>query len=360
MALVSLEIGLHIYNPIESRVKGDKIVLPANRRYVYENSHLRGIDETIVHTKNSIGFRGSDLPDDGLENHLSIIVIGGSTTECVFQSDDKVWTALLEKSISGDFREVWVNNAGLDGHSTFGHTILLEDIILKLHPKILIFLIGANDLARKEVNEQGASQIKGTLRFNSLEGFVKSVSAYSELASLTLNFYRYLRAKSNGLPHSNLDVKAMPQVDPSDLNHPSALEPHINTYVPAYKRRLRYIVRLAKDSQIDLVLVTQPSLFGAGIDPVTGVDLGTLKLPQGSSQTYWTTLELYNQATKKIGKQEDILTIDLARALGKSSDFFYDALHFTNQGSRIVSEIIYKHLRPYLMENYGSFSKAKD
>ena len=43
---------------------------------------------------------------------------------------------------------VWLNNAGLDGHSTFGHEILLRSHIIKLKPDMIIFLTGINDFLK--------------------------------------------------------------------------------------------------------------------------------------------------------------------------------------------------------------------
>ena len=102
-------------------------------------------------------------------------------------------------------------------------------------------------------------------------------------------------------------------------------------------------------------------LYGNGTDPSTGINLGTVEVfPNTSGHAYWTILELYNQATRKLGKQENVLTIDLAQELEKNSDFFYDPTHFTNEGATEAAEIIYKRLLPYLMRNYRSFSNIKE
>ena len=361
VALVLLEVGLRIFNPIESRLRGDEIVLPANKKYIFESSNIRGTDQTIVHTKNSIGFRGPELPKRGLEDYLSIITVGGSTTECFYLSDGKDWPSALQELLKSNFNSVWLNNAGLDGHSTFGHTILLRDIIVKLKPKVVIFLIGANDRALEEPPEHTTSHIKGALRFNSIEGLVKSATPYSEVASAALNLYRFLRAKYRGLPHRSVDIRSLPHADSVNSNFSETIEPHINIFVPAFERRLSAMVRLAKSSQINPVLITQPMLYGNGTDPSTGINLGTVEVfPNTSGHAYWTILELYNQATRKLGKQENVLTIDLAQELEKNSDFFYDPTHFTNEGAAEASEIIYKRLLPYLMRNYRSFSNIKE
>lgn len=54
---------------------------------------------------------------------MTIISVGGSTTECFYISDDKTWTHILGMKLKSVFTRVWINNAGLDGHSTFGHII---------------------------------------------------------------------------------------------------------------------------------------------------------------------------------------------------------------------------------------------
>ena len=160
VTLALLEFGLRIFNPIESRLRGDEIVLPANKKYIFESSNIRGTDRTIVHTKNSIGFRGPEFPKRGLEDYLSIVAVGGSTTECFYLSDGKDWPSTLQELLKSNFSPVWLNNAGLDGHSTFGHTVLLRDIIAELKPKVVIFLVGANDRALEEPREHTASHIK--------------------------------------------------------------------------------------------------------------------------------------------------------------------------------------------------------
>jgi lysophospholipase L1-like esterase len=231
----------------------------------------------------------------------------------------------------------------------------MRDIILDLKPDVVLFLVGGNDVARRESGVHTASHIKGSLRFDSAEAFVKSASAYSEVAATLLNIYRYLRARREGLAHRHIDLRSLPHSDTASVDQAELFEDHSNIYIPAYEQRLRTLIRLAKESDIEPVLITQPMLFGEGIDPVTGVNLGTAIIRENTTgRRAWTVLELYNDATLRMGEQENVLTIDLARELEKNSTFFYDALHFTNAGSAEIGRILYAHLKPHLMEKYGS------
>jgi len=75
-----------------------------------------------------------------------IIFVGGSTTECFHISDGKDWPSAAGAMLKKQFPRIWHNNAGLDGHSTFGHLVLLHDLLLPLHPQMIVFLVGWNDI----------------------------------------------------------------------------------------------------------------------------------------------------------------------------------------------------------------------
>ncbi|MBC8172817.1 MAG: hypothetical protein H7X71_02830 [Chitinophagales bacterium] len=131
--VVLIEVILRIYNPFQFRVKGDHIILELNKKYTIDNSRIPVLDKTIIHSKNDLGFRGPDMPD--LKNRVSIIAIGGSATECSYLDDSKTWAELLSRKLQNDYPGLWMNNAGVAGHSSFGHIALLKEHIIPIHPK---------------------------------------------------------------------------------------------------------------------------------------------------------------------------------------------------------------------------------
>jgi hypothetical protein len=134
-----LEVGLNIHNPLGFRLKGDRILLPINKTYDIDIGDVPGLDRQILHSKNSIGFRGpGPLPDSS--DALTIVTVGGSTTENFYLGDGKTWPNLLAQHLDKKYSQVWLNNAGFDGHSTYGHLILVSDYIKLLRPQVIIFL----------------------------------------------------------------------------------------------------------------------------------------------------------------------------------------------------------------------------
>jgi len=358
VALFLVEIGLRIHNPFETRIKGNRIVLPANKQYHLINRNIPKLPREIIHTKNSLGFRGPEKPQEGIPNTLSIIAVGGSTTECLYLPDGKDWPAIVGDSLKTRFSRVWINNAGLDGHSTFGHIVLMKEYILPLRPKIVLFLVGRNDIGNTGDSGFESSHIKSRISFSSFENFLKSLSAHSELASLGLNVYRYFRAKSQGLPHAVVHLSPEKTLPYPGKDLEQTLEFHKKNFIPWYEKRLETLITLCEKNNILPIFITQPALFGPGIDPVTNADLAGIAVEGDVGYDAWMLLELYNETTRRICKKMQVYLIDLAKEMPKNSAYYYDYLHYTIEGSQKVAEIIFHHLVPYLQEKFPEFKKT--
>jgi len=358
-AVLLLEFLLHFFNPFQARIKGNRIVLLTNKQYHIKNDIIPTLDPVIDQRRNALGFRGPDPPPD-LASKLSLISIGGSTTQCFFLSDGKTWTDRLGDRLTKTFRDVWVNNAGLDGHSTYGHLVLLEDHVAKLHPKVVLFLIGANDVGRDPNVEFDAENIKGPISFHSPTAFIKSLSPYSEVASLIANLYRSLNAYKEGLIHQKIELAKAGYFDPSPEAEREALAGSASEhYLQGFEERVRKLIKISKANGIEPVLVTQPILAGAGKDDVTGVDLARVMVSPGhNGKMWWDALEKYNDVTRRVGQENGLLVIDMAHELPKSSRYYYDFIHYTNAGADKIGEIIYDHLCPDLSSHFAAYAKG--
>jgi len=358
VALLLLEVLLRFYNPLQARIKGNRIVLTTNKTYHIKNDIIKGLDPEITVTRNSIGFRGPNPPAD-MGKYLSVVTIGGSTTQCFFLSDDQTWTSQLGKDLENSFNSVWINNAGLDGHSTHGHLVLLEDFVVPLHPKVAIFLVGANDVARASISDWDAENVKSGLQFDSAKALIKSASAYSEVISLFLNGYRSYTAYKAGLIHQQIDLKSQGYLDIPEAEQQQQFAQSVNAeFLNGYEQRLTKIVEVCRSAGIQPVFVTQPLLVGFGADDVTGVDLARIRAygPRQTGKMYWDVVEAYNEVTRKVGKANNLQVIDLAHEMPKSSRYFYDFIHYTPQGAKVIADILDTALCPTLQTNFASFA----
>jgi lysophospholipase L1-like esterase len=279
-------------------------------------------------------------------------------------TDGKTWPALIGQKATESFKHVWVNNAGLDGHSTFGHTVLMKDFIIHIKPKVVLFLVGINDLWAKTSNAYD-SNLKNdlTLNYHSIKGFLRTAGNYSEVVALAYNLYRY--SKKIPFPYTDtqeIDLEKMKRAEiPRDNELEIIREKHHEfkeKYEKAYRSRLKQLIKTSRENNIQPILLTQPALYGDVVDDVTKINLGSTEIENGENGNIaWKSLEHYNDVTRAIGLEQNVLVIDLASEMPKSTKYFYDFIHFNNDGSEKVAEIVYNRLLPYLKNNFSDYSK---
>lgn len=333
---IALEIFLRFFSPVPVRLKGNNIVLPKNQKYNLPNEKFTKISKNAVHTKNSFGFRGEEW--DLMSNRTKLLFVGGSTTECFHIDDKKHWPYLLSQKLGSSFL---VNNAGLNGHSTVGHISLLNGYLSQLRPDYAFFLIGINDLA---TTDNGGNRFDSKLVEKNMEYYVLQIEEYSRLINLFHSFYRSYQAFKLGVKDNTewhleqpKEVRPLPQNEMEEI-----LRKHQNAQ-KGYKKRILEIINICKANNVKPVFLTQPLLFGEGIDPTTGFDLAKYQVTIFSGLQYSQKLELYNQTVRQVCAESENQMIDLAKLLPKDSKYFFDDMHFSDAGCQKISEIIFEN-----------------
>ena len=358
--LFVLELGLRIYNPIHVPLRANDIVLPVNNRFQYKNdSNLDKVDAVVVNTYNSLGFRGAEPPKD-FASATTLLTIGGSTTACHGLTDGKTWPDLVAANLS-DVPKLWLNNAGLDGHSTFGHLVLLKQVVAGLKPDYVLYLTGVNDVGRADLNDWD----KGLAADQASLG--SSIIKHSELLSTIQVFSRTFRAIDLGVfQRKDLDVLKHPSVSIDDAAIDATLAEHRAKYVPGYRTRMLQLITETRKAGIEPVLLTQPALYGDAVDPTTNVALGDLEFAgKSNARQQWRVLELYNDALRELGNEHKVHVIELARQMPKDSKYYTDWIHYSRAGAERVAAIVAEGLRPLLQQgsehehtrNFGLLSR---
>jgi lysophospholipase L1-like esterase len=353
LALVTLEIMLRVVEPVECRIKGNKIVLTRNRKFIFNNDKITKLDHVIYYSRNQLGFRGEAPPRD-FSQTLTILTVGGSTTECTFISDGKTWPDILISKLKQEFKPVWLNNAGLDGHSTFGHLVLMEDYLIKLKPKVILFLVGANDQGLVDYSALDKKSFKNPAA-PPKRSPITALAQYSEVINYAINFQKYSKAVKLGLNHSNIDFARLKLLDVPDQRLGRILEEHRDHYLKPYAQRLKRLIDEAREQGIEPVLISQPMVYGNVIDPVSGADLARVDVGGINGKAVWEILQLYNEVLRQVASQNQVLFIDLGAEMPKSSRYFYDTFHYTNEGCQLVANIIDERLAPFLAEKFPRF-----
>ena len=351
IVILFLEIFLRFYYPFPRSLKGDNWEMATNKTFTLNNDFNKRLDPVIINRRNSIGFRGDNPPVD-IHNKLSIVAIGGSTTACTFLSEGKTWVDQLGEKLNRIRPDVWINNAGIDGHSTYGHLNFLYYYlpILSFKPKIALFLVGANDVDRDDLAVVDSSAYK-SVSFRWKAWFKKN--------SKTVNFLYDLKWMIHPVDiftdKQNWDFANFRSIELENAYIDSALKKQ-DIILQRYRERLNNIIALCKQDQIQPVFITQPLVFGDGTmnggNPA--IDFHVFHDSE-NGMLFWKKLQLFNKATMQVADANKVLCIDLAAKMPKDTLYYYDIVHYTNEGAAKVADIIYDALTPRLSKDGLNF-----
>jgi len=350
VALLLGELILRIYNPFVSHIRKGRIHLPASQQVVFHNKWISKLDPRIHYSRNALGMRGP-LPTESIHQLVSVICMGGSTTECRFLSDDQTWPYHLQKKLDDSIPNIWINNAGLDGQSTFGHQLLLNEYIVSLRPRYILFLTGVNDV-ETDKPESFDLLLENKIQWEAPVPFFKSLLLKTELGTTAFQLYSIRIAYKKGLIHKEVDFKSLKDTLHTDQYEKEEMQKQI-PYLQAYKTRIQQLIETCKQNSITPILITQASLHGNYTDPATDKNMGTKYSSSGNSirnnQLQGKILESYNDVIRSMAPNTPV--IDLASLMPKNSAFYYDFIHFNKHGAARVGEIIAEELLPILQKH---------
>ncbi len=301
---------------------------------------LPGIQGFHTFTTNNMGFRGEVLVNPKPDNEFRIFIVGGSTTECLYLNDsesiDRVLQDELRRKVSAG-KIVRVYNAGKSGDATDDHISMIVHRIAHLSPDMIIVFCGINDLtrsiyrydylhyARLDPSDASANKID----------LLKFLGTEFQIPRRVYYLLTKLSPQSDGDILEDITMKSNYRLKIElRRSHPASEMPP-RTDIESYRRNLETIVGVAQAHKIDLVLMTQQTTWNSGIDP-TARNWHWLNYRAGVTyreDLMDQALEKLNDAMREIARTHSITIYDLAREIPKSSEFFYDDVHFNVKGA---------------------------
>ena len=297
-------------------------------------------DSIVYYTRDMNGLRGTCFSD--LEE-IDILTIGGSTTDQRYITDTATWQEVLA-------REWWHNsgeryciaNAGLDGHSTFGHLKAMDDWILpmeELKPRYILFYIGLNDMYLEgETNDDG--------RFRK-----QSVSLLQRNSVVYRSVKRMFKAQSKGrneLGHGGAELEGL-EYTQKGLMSEKQLTQLTQTKIIAYRQRLEGLITKAEKMGAKVVFVSQPSFryIVSEEQEVKGVSLVEDKWSQQfNGMDFYNILLQMNRAMEVVAKSNGAMYINLSEMSIWDSTDFYDFMHMTPRGTKKLGKAIARKWTP--------------
>jgi lysophospholipase L1-like esterase len=302
---------------------------PHYTREVFAEPGLPGIDRRPRRfTIDNLGYRGDSLAMPKPAGEVRIFMVGGSTTECVFLDDSEAVTRRLQDRLRAAYPgvDIRVYGAGKSGDKSWDHVAMVTHRIAHLQPDVVIVFAGFNDFLSSVLAKDYL------LRGDTAPGRRVPSRVVVRMATSELQLYRLAHA-------------ALHRFDPAETTihsqyRQAARKARARREVPLpaadptpFEENLRTLVGAIQAQGARAVLMTQASSWNSP-DPV-------------AAQWHWMTghperfperdldagLGRFNARTRAVGAELGAPVADLAAALPRRMDYFYDDVHFNVLGA---------------------------
>jgi lysophospholipase L1-like esterase len=365
LALVAGEVILRARSPLVRRYEVwwphlHKVLRPGE-------GILPGVEGEKHFVVNSLGMRGSEL-DAG--DDFRILTVGASTTECLFLDQDEAWPervgALLEAS--GRLGDVWVGNAGKSGLNTRDHVVQMRRLVPQLRAlelDLVVYMVGVNDFTLRlgQDEDYDPSALERPAVVSEL---VRRVFQRVPLAEEPrLPFWKrsalYVtlgRVRDRHFGGTTVQDDAARAHDLWRANRASATRfldelPDLTSALGEYRRNLGELIGLAREVGPRVLLLTQPSLWRDDNDEQELACLwlggiGPFMTEPGcvyyAPRALLAGLARYNAETVEVARERGVEALDLAAAIPRDLEHFYDDVHFNERGSELVAQVVADYL----------------
>ena len=319
--------------------KAEALNIIRNRQITYATESIYGKSlPSVLYTRDRNGLRGecSKVSD------IDILTIGGSTTDQRYVPDGMTFQDVLQRRLSAKLGEpVCISNAGVDGHSTFGHQASFDDwfpLIRDLKPKYIVFYIGINDagFVDKPIGGFDTRRIEGEKLF---WGEIREKSSIYRLLRI---FRNMARSSSSGAYAQHGETPAA-EKDYVAQSTTAGVEILIKKNTDGFRLRFDKLLAETKNYGAIPICVSQPNLFTS---VVNGTSKGTSNVFEYKGTTYNgldfdSSLRALNDVMRSSCKTVGGFFIDINSRQFKTSNF-YDNVHMGPSGAERLGTILYE------------------
>lgn len=358
LGLVFTELGLNLIAPEPASYTIHRVNLRLENHP--DPTIFPGVSGVSVFTTDHSSLRG----DPYVESNYNILAIGGSTTEELYLDDFETWAHLVQVSLgtTASKQQVWVGNAGVSGHTSANHSYVLRYLASQYRLDTIIMLLGANDLSAYLLNSDKSipdpdNQANHTYLMDNTFRTVPKTDSFQfedlQLVELSKYLFGYL------LPDHN------PRVAVQDTSGRWIAQwrewlhqeqtmipmPDLEDGLDQYGRNLKIIIRDARAQNVRLVFVTQPVIWSENLPPEIDARLWMFYAGKGAGRfdpaDLRTAMDAFNARLLEVCEAERIECIDIATSMSGNPDYFFDDMHFTEQGAAEVASLIADYFRDH-------------
>jgi lysophospholipase L1-like esterase len=279
---------------------------------------------------------------------LTLAFLGGSTTECIYVNEWNRFPNLVGKVLGRRLnKKVNSYNTGMSGNTTTHSINILLSKLIPLKPDIVIMTHAINDVVTLFYHDTywndnpSRSVIVPAYSSKDIHTFIELVKSIKTL--LIPNLYKELRKIF--VPGATDEFA---QVRGKKVRTDKEYVEYITN---EFRLNLQTFINICRARGMIPVLATQANRFKDNPDRVVKRRVALVRVEHGLKYKKFKEIyDLFNETVRQVGKENDILVIDLAERIPQESDYIYDSYHFNDEGSILASKIIAEELAK-LVEN---------
>lgn len=313
-----------------------------NHKYPENPSKIDGISGSYEIAFDYLGSRS--VSDYSKATH-KIVALGGSTTICSALTQEKTWTALLDKKLGDSY---WVGNFARSGNSSNHHVLQFQHILDKPELKdteIVLMLVGVNDCRGYLISQD---------RYMHMSDLDVKKSAFKHIPNSELPFLRRLTLfKLAKQAEQKIRFYTQPR-RPLDYlekfenkTEPMTKLPDLTDGLNHYEDNLKKIIKEAEKRNIKVIFITQPTLWQKDLldkyKTLLAARAHYNKTPLYTGEALNKIMTIFNKRLMTVCNQYNIPVIDLQ--LPKNETIFYDDMHFNESGAEVVTAKVHSFLK---------------
>jgi hypothetical protein len=334
-----------LFTPLLSKYKNyPSLSKNTSIKFQINDKEMYGFDDSIsVVTTDNKGFRTNKKIDYDLKpkNTLRLAVVGASQAEEIYIDDNKIWSNLLGKKIeiNSNFN-IEIINTGVSGSGVDEHLKTMQYLVSLKNIDHFIFIFGQNDwnkyLFKNNLNYLNSffyyfsfkdSLLMKLFTFINFEIFTKKINTIKIIDE------RYGKNQSNSLSNRTASNNKLIEI------------PY------EYKTKVLKIFELCKINELKCTFLESFNAYKKNVD----VNIKNNFWMTPPNVQYSLSLndliyvsELFNNWLKIEVNRNKFNFCNVGNNLEPSKFFFYDDAHLNPNGSRKLSEIIFKCIKDNL------------
>jgi lysophospholipase L1-like esterase len=286
------------------------------------------------------------------EPDVTIVFLGGSTTQCTFVDEMKRFPYLVGRMLEETAGKVNSYNGGMSGNHTLHSINTLVNKVMPLEPDVVVMMHNINDLGilLYEGSYWNDHWNRGMIAPfppsppPSLRRIAREVKNYF-VPNLYARFSELLRKSSRRIGEERDEWEA---IRGTKLNIDEA------PLTKSFADNLRMFISLCRIKSIMPVLMTQPNRLKQNPDETIRNILRKLETDFGIAYSeYRDVYSAFNETIRRVGEETGVLVIDLAERVPQEKEYMYDGIHLNGNGSEFVAGIIAEELLPLIEEKPG-------